>query len=314
MERVRLESLTARGWSSPGVSIGNFDGVHRGHQALVAATARWARSRGGTVVALTFDPHPTRLLDPQRGPATLSTLAQKEELLGRLGVERLAVLPFTEALARLPPEEFARTVLAGALEAKRVVVGEDFRFGQGRRGDVKTLGALGKTLGFEVEAVPAVLHGDRPVSSSRVRAALREGDVEEAWSLLGHPFFVDGTVVEGERRGRQLGFPTANLQTENEILPSHGVYAARCRLPSGEWFPAVANFGRRPTFGGSLPSAEAHLIDFDQELYGARLRLEFQARLRDERRFPGPAALVAQIGRDVARARAVVADPSTKGV
>jgi riboflavin kinase/FMN adenylyltransferase len=314
MERVRLESLTARGWPSPGVTIGNFDGVHRGHQALVAAAAGWARSQNGTIVALTFDPHPARLLDPQRGPATLTTLAQKEELLGRLGVERLAVLPFTEDLARLPPGDFASTVLVRALEAQRVVVGEDFRFGQGRRGHVGPLRALGKALGFELEAVPAVLHGDRPVSSSRIRAALREGDVEEAWALLGHPFFVDGTVVEGERRGRQLGFPTANLETENEILPSHGVYAARCGLSTGEWFPAVANFGRRPTFGGSLPSAEAHLIDFDRDIYGEELRLEFNARLRDEQRFTGPEALVAQIGKDVERARALVADPRGKGV
>lgn len=314
MEQVRLESLTARGWPSPAVTIGNFDGVHRGHQALVAVAARGARSQKGTLVALTFDPHPGRLLDPQRGLATLTTLAQKEELLGRLGVQRLAVLPFTEELARLPPEEFARAVLAGALGARRVVVGEDFRFGQGRRGDVKTLGALGEDLGFEVEAVSAVLHGDRPVSSSRIRAALRAGNVEEAQALLGRPFFIDGTVVEGERRGRLLGFPTANLETENEILPCHGVYAARCRLSTGEWLPAVANFGRRPTFGANLPSAEAHIIDFDRDIYGEGLRLEFHARLRDEQRFPGPEALVAQIGKDVERARALVADPRGKGV
>jgi riboflavin kinase/FMN adenylyltransferase len=314
MEQVRLESLTARGWPSPAVTIGNFDGVHRGHEALVAAAARWARSPGGTIVALTFDPHPARLLDPQRAPATLTTLAQKEELLGRLGVERLAVLPFTEELARQPPEDFASTVLAGALGAERVVVGEDCRFGQERRGNVETLRALGKSLGFEVETVPAVLHRDRPVSSSRVRAALREGDVGEAWALLGHPFFVDGTVVEGERRGRQLGFPTANLETENEIVPARGVYAVRCGLPADEWVPGVANVGRRPTFGGTLLSVEAHLIDFDRDLYGAGLRLEFQARLRDEQRFPGPEALVAQIGKDVERARGLVADPRTKGV
>jgi riboflavin kinase/FMN adenylyltransferase len=314
MVQVRLDSLTARGWPSPAVTVGNFDGVHRGHEALVAASAQWARSERGTLVALTFDPHPARVLDPQRAPAALTTLAQKEELLGGLGVERLAVLPFTEELARQPPEHFASTVLAGALEAKRVVVGEDFRFGQGRRGDVEALRALGAQFGFEVEAVPALLHGDRAVSSSRVRAALRQGDVEEAWTLLGHPFFVDGIVVEGERRGRQLGFPTANLETENEILPSRGVYAARCGLSTGEWVPAVANFGRRPTFGGTLPSVEAHLIDFDRELYGAGLRLEFRARLRDEQRFPGPEALVAQIGRDVERARTLVADPREKGV
>ncbi|MCG6922030.1 MAG: bifunctional riboflavin kinase/FAD synthetase [Acidobacteria bacterium] len=314
MNRVRLDSLSARGWPSPAVTIGNFDGVHRGHAALVMAAAAWARPRNGRIVALTFDPHPARQIDPERAPATLSTLEQKEELLARLGVETLAVLPFTEALANESAERFAREVVAGCLEARRVVVGEDFRFGHERRGDVELLRALGADLGFELEPVPPVLHDGRPVSSSRVREALARGDVQEAWALLGRPHFIDGTVVEGERRGRRLGIPTVNLETANETLPARGVYATRCRLPSGEWVPAVANFGRRPTFGGSLPSVEAHLIDFDDDLYGATLRLEFQARVRNERRFPGPDALVAQIRDDIARARALVVDPGRKGV
>ena len=313
MELVRLDSLAARAWPSPVVTIGNFDGVHRGHAALVTVAAR-ARPGAGCVVALTFDPHPARLLAPERAPATLTTLAQKEELLGALGVDRLAVLPFTEELSLESPEEFARQVLVGALEAKRVVVGENFRFGQGRSGDVEQLRTLGADLGFEVEAVEPVLHEGRPISSSRVREALGRGAVEESWALLGHPFFVDGRVVEGARRGRTLGFPTANLETENEILPSHGVYATRCRVSTGEWVPAVANLGRRPTFGGTRPSMEAHLIEFDGDLYGTRLRLEFQARLRDEQRFPGPEALVEQIRQDVARASGLVADPRAKGV
>jgi riboflavin kinase/FMN adenylyltransferase len=314
MNRVRLDSLSARGWPSPAVTIGNFDGVHRGHEALVAAAAGWARPRGGSIVALTFDPHPARELDPERAPAALTTLDQKQELLGHLGVETLAILPFTAALAEESAEQFARDVLAGALEAKRVVVGETFRFGHQRHGDVAMLRALGADLGFELEAIAPVLHDDRPISSSRVREALARGDAGGAWALLGRPYFIDGRVVEGERRGRRLGIPTANLETQNEILPARGVYATRCRLPSGEWRPAVANFGRRPTFGGTLPSVEAHLIGFDGDLYGANVRLEFQARVRDERRFPGPDALVAQIREDVARARALVRDPHGKGV
>jgi riboflavin kinase/FMN adenylyltransferase len=314
MTRIRLDRLSARGWPAAVVTIGNFDGVHRGHVALVAAAAGWARPRGGSIVALTFDPHPARQLDPERAPPALSTLDQKEELLTQLGVETLAVLPFTAALAKQSPEQFAREVLAECLEAKRVVVGDNFRFGHQRQGDAAALRALGADLGFELEAVAPVLHDGRPVSSSRVRESLARGDVEEAWALLGRPHFVDGRVIEGERRGRRLGIPTANLETANEILPARGVYAARCRLPSGGWVPAVANFGRRPTFGGTLPSVEAHLIDFDGDLYGATLRLEFQARVRNERRFPGPDALVAQIRDDVARARALVTDTEGKGV
>lgn len=314
MERVRLESLTPRGWPSPAVTIGNFDGVHRGHHALIHAAARWAAPRGGHTVVLTLDPHPARLLDHERAPATLTTLEQKGELVAALGVDAFVVLPFTAELARLPAEEFVRRVLVEALGARMVVVGVDFRFGHQRQGDVVSLERLGAQHRFGVQAVPPVLHEGRPVSSSRVREALARGDVEEARALLGRPFFIDGRVVEGERRGRTLGFPTANLDTLNETLPAGGVYAARCRLPSGRSAAAVVNIGRRPTFGGGFLSVEAHLIDFDADLYGADLRIEFTVRLREEKRFEGPEALVAQIRQDVSRARALMADSTGKSV
>jgi riboflavin kinase/FMN adenylyltransferase len=313
MEVVRLDGMAARGWPSPAVAIGNFDGVHRGHAALVGAAAR-ARAAGGCVVALTFDPHPARLVVPERAPATLTTLAQKKELLEALGVEKLAVLPFTHELSAMSAQEFARQALVGALEARTVIVGENFRFGRDREGGVRRLKTLGADLGFGVEVVEPVLHEDRPISSSRVREALGRGAVEQAEALLGHPFFVDGVVVEGERRGRTLGFPTANLQTENETLPSSGVYAVRCRVSTGQWVPGVANLGHRPTFGGTGPSVEAHLIGFDADLYGSRLRLQFEARVRDEQRFSGPEALVEQIRKDVEHARGLMADPRAKGV
>ncbi len=314
MERVRLQSLTPQGWPSPAVTIGNFDGVHRGHQALIRAAARRAGEQGGRTVVLTFDPHPARLLDPEGAPATLTTLDQKGELLGGLGVDVFVVLPFTPELARLPAEGFVGGVLVEALGAQSVVVGEDFRFGHRRRGDVPRLEELGGRHGFEVEALPPVLHEGLPVSSSRVREVLARGQVEEARALLGRSFFIDGRVVEGERRGRTLGFPTANLATPNETLPLGGVYAARCRVPPGRWIPAVVNIGRRPTFGGGGVSVEAHLLDFEADLYGAELRIEFVGRLREERRFDGPEALVAQIGEDVSRARALVAEAPGKGV
>jgi riboflavin kinase/FMN adenylyltransferase len=306
MQTVWLESLAPRGWPSVTVTIGNFDGVHRGHQALVAACLEGARAGGGTAAVLTLHPHPMRLLDPRRAPAALTTLPQKEEILGGLGVDRLVVLPFTTELAHLSAGEFARRVLVGALGVRRVVVGEGFRFGRGREGDAATLGELGTGLGFEVVVVPPVLYEGFVVSSSRVRDTLGAGEVAGARALLGRAYFVDGRVVRGDGRGR--------LETENEILPAAGVYAGRCRVASGEWHPAVVNLGTRPTFGEGATTLEAHLIDFAGDLYGSRVRLVFLDRLRDERRFAGPEALVAQIRDDVARARAVVAGVSGKGV
>jgi riboflavin kinase/FMN adenylyltransferase len=258
-------------------------------------------------VVLTFDPHPLCVVDPSRAPATLTTLDQKAELIEAMGVDRLVVVPFDRDLAREPPERFAREVLARALGVRKVVVGDNFRFGHDRAGTPATLAELGRALGFESEAVPPVLHAGVPISSSRVRDVLAAGGVGEARALLGRPFFIDGRVAEGERRGRTLGFPTANLDSENETLPALGVYAARCRLPSGRREPAVVNVGRRPTFGGRPVSVEAHLIGFEGDLYGAKVRLEFHARLRGERRFSGPEALAAQIRDDVDRARDLLA-------
>jgi riboflavin kinase / FMN adenylyltransferase len=313
MDRVRIERLSPLGWPSPAVTIGNFDGVHRGHQALVSAVVVRAREIGGVSVVLTFDPHPARVLGPGRAPAALTTLTQKEELLALLGVDRLAVLPFDAGVARLPPDAFAREVLQRAIGARHVVVGESFRFGHRREGDARALAALGEGLGFSVRALPAVLEEGGLVSSSRVRDDLVRGDVRAARALLGRPYFVDASVVRGDGRGRAIGVPTANLLADNEILPSRGVYAARFRVPAGAWHSCVVNLGQRPTFGGESPTVEAHLIDFEGDLYGARVRLEFHERLRDEQRFDGPEALVARIREDVARARALLSGAGGEG-
>jgi riboflavin kinase/FMN adenylyltransferase len=314
MERVRLRSVSEPlseeetpgrlEAAFPAVAVGNFDGVHRGHQKLVAAARARAAAAAGTCVALTFDPHPARVLQPDRPLRRLMTEEQRAEALAALGVDVLAVLPFTPALAALSPEDFATSVLRGALRAKAVVVGEDFRFGKARAGDVAQLRELGSRLGFEVVGVPPVLEGGAPVSSTRIREALGLGDVATAASLLGRPYFVDGEVVRGEGRGRTLGIPTANLLVENEILPKGGVYAARAGRPGEPLRPAVVNLGRRPTFGGGEPTVEAHLLDYDADLYRQRLRVSFEARLRDERAFAGKDALVAQIREDMAAARA----------
>lgn len=306
MQELRISSAARAAWPAPAVAIGNFDGVHRGHQALVQATVARARRTGGTAVVLTFDPHPAQVLGGRPAPAALTTPSQKRELLAALGGDALAVLPFTGQVADMEPGAFAATVLAGWLSVRHAVVGAGFRFGRGQAGDAAALAELGRGLGFSVEAIPAVMDGALPVSSSRVREALAAGDVAAARRLLGRAYAVDGRVVAGDGRGRTLGLPTANLAPENEILPARGVYAGRCRLGRENWQPAVVNVGERPTFGGGGLVLEAHLLDFVGDLYGLELRLTFEDRLREERRFPDKEALVRQIGDDVARARALL--------
>jgi riboflavin kinase/FMN adenylyltransferase len=308
LEVVRLETLERRAWPRPAVTVGNFDVVHRGHQALVAQAVADARAEGGTAVVLTFDPHPSRVLAPERAPATLMTMEQKAERLAALGVDRMAVLPFTPSLAAEPPEEFARRVLHDALEAAAIVVGAGFRFGRGRAGDVALLRRIGHGLSFRVHAMRPVFHQGAPISSTRVREALARGDVEGAAEMIGRPFFVDGTIVRGLARGRTLGIPTANLAPANETLPGNGVYACWFRAGgAGEpLLPAVANVGRRPTFGGTETTVEAHVLDVDRDMYGRPARLAFQARLRPEQAFPGQEALVAQIRQDIEQARGVL--------
>jgi riboflavin kinase/FMN adenylyltransferase len=311
MEIVRLESLEPRGWPAPAVTVGNFDGVHRGHQALIQSTVRSAREAGGMAIALTFDPHPAQVLAPERAPSALMTLAQKAEVMRGLDVDGLAVLPFTVALSKESPESFAHLVLEQAVGARTVVVGGGFRFGHRRSGDVPTLETLGGRMGFRVEAVPPVLEGGEPVSSSRVREALARGDVGSARSFLGRRFFIEGEVVRGAGRGRALGIPTANLAPVNETLPATGVYACLGRFDGGTEAPvgAVANLGRRPTFGGGDIVVEVHLLDWTGDAYGRGLRLEFVDRLREERRFPGSDALLEQVRRDLDQARRILEKP-----
>jgi riboflavin kinase / FMN adenylyltransferase len=316
MQQLRLETQAPFGWPEPCVAIGNFDGVHRGHRALVSAAVARARERAGTAVVLTFDPHPARVLAPERAPGALSTPTQKAEFLSALGVDVLAVLPFDEELSRLAPAEFVSRIVASSLQARRVFVGDGFRFGRGQAGDVATLRALGAQHGFTLEAIAPVSQGGEPISSSRVRDALARGDVAAARALLGRAYAIDGRVVAGDGRGRTIGVPTANLASENEVVPARGVYAARCRVsaPSlgAEARPAVVNVGERPTFGGTTTTIEVHLLDFTGDLYGSSLRLAFEQRLRDERRFPGVEALVAQIRDDVARARVLLSAPPSE--
>ena len=299
----------SRGIAAPGVAvaIGNFDGVHRGHQALLRTVVDKAPALAARPAILTFDPHPARVLSPDRAPPLLVTPERKLELLALSGVEVAVLEPFTEALAALSPEAFARDILANALGARLVCVGWDFTFGQKRAGTPEHLRAFGERLGFSVEVVEPVEVDGAVCSSTRIRALVGDGRVEDAATLLGRPFEIEGTVVRGAGRGRTIGVPTANVAPEAEVLPKTGVYGATVLLPDGSRARAVVNIGTAPTFtaGASAVTVEAHLLDFPRpggsgDLYGQRVRLELRFRLREERRFPSVDALVAQIRDDLA--------------
>jgi riboflavin kinase/FMN adenylyltransferase len=287
---------------------GNHDGVHVGHQALLARARVLANARGLEVVALTFDPHPMVTVAPERAPVPLTTIARRTELLLGAGADRVAVAHFDAAYAAQTAEQWITNELAGRLAARAVVVGVDFRFGKGRGGDLEGLRAMGANRGIEVDALGEVfLPGTHErASSTAVRTALAQGDVVHAAALLTRPHSVDGTVVEGHKRGRTIGFPTANLVPDPILLPLDGVYAVRARTNEGRWLDGVANLGTRPTFAAGR-SLEAHLFDFAGELYGTRLRLAFVERIRDEKKFDGIEALVAQIRLDADHARAICA-------
>jgi len=292
------------------VTVGNFDGVHVGHRAIMRTVITRARALGGIAVVYTFEPHPRKFLHPERAPRLLGTLEQKLLLLEELGVDVTIVEPFTEEFARLPAERFVREILHDRIAPVEVYVGYDFRYGRDREGSMRTLTELGPHLGFSVTIIPEVTVGDRDVNSTRIRELLDAGRVGEAAILLSRPYSIRGCVVRGDQRGRALGFPTLNLDPENEILPACGVYAGHVvfldeGLPApGARFGAVTNVGRRPTFKPADPVlAEAHLLDFDAEAYGRRVELSFEHQLREERHFSGVDALRAQIQRDVQEAR-----------
>jgi riboflavin kinase/FMN adenylyltransferase len=301
--------LTAR-LSRVVLTLGNFDGVHRGHQAIISEAHARAAVTGGQVVALTFHPHPLAVLAPDRAPGMIRSLHDRLADLRAAGVAVTVAQRFTRAFASLEPDQFVERFLLPSLELTHVVVGYNVTFGQGRRGTVDTLAELGARHGFAVDTVGSVQVGDVVVSSSRIRAALVAGDVVGAQALLGSPYRLRGRVVTGEQRGRTLGFPTANLHVPPRVLvPAHGVYATRVHV-GGRAHDGVVNIGVRPTFGELRRTIEAHLLDWSGDLYGRWVELEFVAHLRGERRFDGVEALRAAIAADVVSARRVLGEPS----
>ncbi|HXJ35076.1 MAG TPA: bifunctional riboflavin kinase/FAD synthetase [Candidatus Eisenbacteria bacterium] len=289
------------------LTLGNFDGVHRGHQAILARAVAEARSRGGQTVALTFHPHPVMVLAAQRAPGMIQSLHDRLATLRRLGVDVAVVQRFTREFASHDPDAFITRDILPSLDLAHVVVGYNVNFGRNRAGTAETLRALGASHGFSVEAVGPVAEGDAAVSSSGVRRAVAAGDVATARLLLGRPYGLRGRVVTGEQRGRTLGFPTANLHVGRRlVLPADGVYAVYARA-GGAPMPAVLNVGVRPTFGELRRTIEAHVLDWQGDLYGRWLELAFVAHLRGERRFSGPDELRRAIADDVVRARAALA-------
>ena len=291
------------------VTTGTFDGVHRGHQAIVRYLVARAREVGGVPTVVTFDPHPREVLTGHAVPL-LTTLEERADALEALGVERFVVVPFSRDLSLLEPEDYVADVLVGQVGMREIVIGYDHRFGRKARGDRALLERLGPDLGFTVDVIPEQIEGDVTVSSTEVRRLLAEtGDAARAAGLLGRPYRIVGTVARGAARGRQIGYPTANVQPTDprKLVPRLGVYAVRAVLPDGAEAGGMMNVGRRPTFEtDGARTIEVHLFDLDRDLYGQRLAVDVVARLRDEQRFDGVDALVAQLGRDAAAARRMV--------
>ncbi|MCB2190416.1 MAG: bifunctional riboflavin kinase/FAD synthetase [Deltaproteobacteria bacterium] len=306
-----LEELRER-LPQPVITIGNFDGVHLGHQALFAKAVERAEALQGTALAMTFEPHPIRVLRPAVNLPLITPLEQKLQLMAEYGLDMTLCLRFDQHFAGLSADAFVDKLLVGRLEAAEVVVGYDFAFGHKGLGDLDLLRSKGEKWGFQVHVVGPVIIDGRPVSSTRVRQEVADGNMEAARHLLGRHYQVAGRVVAGHGRGgRLLGFPTANLRVSDELLPGPGVYAVLVELADGRFLKGANNIGNNPTFDDGALSVETHLLDFDGDLYGQDIRLHFVERLRGEKRFESPEELKSQIGKDIARAIEVL-DPWAK--
>jgi len=290
------------------VTIGNFDGVHLGHQELLRRTVARANAAGTTSVALTFSPHPIRFFSPRARFYEITSLEEKAALIAGFGIDTLVVESFTGEVGCMWPSEFAREILVRRLRARQVIVGYDFTFGRNRTGSPAMLGEIGRELGFEVEVVPPLVRGGLIVSSTRIRELLLAGRVREAEELMCRPYRVSGAVIAGAGRGRKLGYPTANIQYAQELLPLPGVYVVEVEV-AGARTRGVANVGFNPTFGENSLGVEVHLLDFDKDLYGQEISVYFRDRIRDERKFQRAEELVRQIQMDVQYARGMKLPP-----
>ncbi|MFM9853828.1 MAG: bifunctional riboflavin kinase/FAD synthetase [Sphingomonadaceae bacterium] len=304
MERLDGSSALPEAYARGIVALGNFDGFHGGHQAVVGRALALAKAKGVPALVATFDPHPVRYFKPDSPPFRLTSLDQREHLFAKAGADAMIVFPFTAELAALSAREFAAQRLAGL---GGVVTGEDFTFGKGRDGNVAVLAALGAEFGFVTEAVSAVAEGGDVVSSSRIRDALRAGDCPTATHLLTRPFAIEGIVQHGDKVGRTIGYPTANIDMGSYLRPAYGIYAVRARLADGRVIEGAANIGIRPTFDPPKELLEVYLFDFAESIYGQMIEVELYAYLRPEAKFDSLDALIAQMDKDCARARDLLA-------
>jgi len=287
------------------LTIGNFDGVHLGHREIFRRVVTRAGERGGTSAIMTFVPHPLKVLAPEKLRPLINTYDEKERLIRASRIDLLLSLPFNRNFAALSAEEFVGQILVERIGVRHLIVGYDYAFGRRREGDVAALRELGEKYGFTLEVLEPVEEGERLYSSTRVRQLIADGEVREAVNWLGRHFSLEGTVVRGDGRGRGLGFPTANLATAKDLLPKNGVYAVKVRL-GGHYYDGVANLGKNPTFPGATGGVEVHLLDFEQDIYGKPVRIYFIDRLREERVFTGPEALVEAIHADINKARSIL--------
>ena len=298
MELIRYSHNLKSHHRSCVATIGNFDGVHLGHQAVLRQLKRHAEVMGLPALVITFEPHPQEFFKTENTPTRITSLREKLEILRQLGIDRVLCLPFQQSLVDLQPDQFVKQILVDDLDVKRLIIGEDFKFGKGRQGDVKALQAFGEQLGFDViSAETHMLDGHR-VSSSIIRDRLSTSRFDEAQLFLGRYFSISGRVVHGAERGRQLGFPTANIDLSKRYVPLRGVFAVTVKDADDKTHLGVANIGTRPVFDGTTELLEAHLFDFDKMIYGDHIRVEFFKKLRDEKRFSSIDELVAQITAD----------------
>jgi len=302
MKEVTLSDLAPHELGPTVLTIGNFDGVHRGHQAILQRLRTAAAQRSRPAAAITFAPHPVQFLHPEKNMRLIVPFTERARLLQRYGVEVLVTLPFNEQTARTPAEDWVREVLVEQLNAQQLFIGYDFSFGRGRDGNAQHLAVLGEKYGFAVEQLNAVFEDGRPISSSRIRRLIEAGEVSMAKKLLGRPFHLRGAVVRGSGRGRNLGFPTANLDTTWELLPHIGVYAAVAEV-DGKLHAAAVSMGKNPTFDLHELRLETYLLDFAGDLYGKEICLHFVRRLRDEKKFERVEQLIEAMERDVAHTR-----------
>ena len=288
------------------ITLGNFDGIHLGHQELIRMVIRRARETGGTSLVVTFRPHPLKILAPEKCPPLISIYEEKIRLIEALGVDALVKIPFTMDFAAMSPEAFVKDILCDLLGAKEIFVGFNYRFGKGRAGNIEMLRELGTRHGFTVREVEQVSLRGEVISSTAIRQLLKDGEVEHAARLLGRVYAVTGIVVKGDGRGRGLGFPTANIAAKHAIIPSDGVYAVQLHVRD-HFYDGIANIGLRPTFNKKTRTIEVHVFDFDEDLYGEDISLYFIRKIREEKKFRGPDELIRQITKDIAAAREILA-------